>query len=135
MTNLQQNVQRILLGFDPLLEFLNQEVPNYPPYNQFKVSEHKYVLEIAVTGFKPDEIRIEVADNDLVISATPVEKIPDNWTAVYRGLARREFTRRFKLGKDVEVVSANIEHGVLTIELLQHIPEAAKPKSIQINVK
>lgn len=135
MTNLQQNVQRILLGFDSLLEFLNQEVPNYPPYNQFKVAEHKYVLEIAVTGFKPDEIRIEVADNDLVISATPVEKIPDNWTAVYRGLARREFTRRFKLGKDVEVVSANIEHGVLTIELLQHIPEAAKPKSIQINVK
>ncbi len=135
MSNIQSNIQRILLGFDPLFEFLEQDVPQYPPYNQYKISENEYLLEIAVTGFKPADIFIEVTDHDLVVSAKSSEKIPDSWKALYRGLAQRAFERRFKLGDYVEVQCASIEHGVLAIKLVRNVPEAAKPKTIQISIK
>lgn len=105
---------------------------NYPPYNIIKDGQ-KYTIEIAIAGFKRDEIDIEVKENELVVSgkvnSTPSEDAPK---FLHRGIAAREFTRSFILSDDVVVQGADMENGMLYIELEHIIPEAKKPRKIAI---
>ena len=106
---------------------------NYPPYNILKDGDY-YTVEIAVAGFREEDIIIEVKENQLIvqgkISNQPSEDGPQ---FVHRGIAAREFERAFVLSDDVFVNGANLEHGMLSIHLEHIIPEAKKPRKIEIN--
>lgn len=105
---------------------------NYPPYNIIKDGE-KYTIEIAVAGFKKDEVEIEVKENELLINGkvntTPSEDGPK---FIHRGIAAREFSRTFVLSDDVVVNGANMENGMLFVYLEHIIPDAKKPRKISI---
>ena len=105
---------------------------NYPPYNILKDGQN-YTVEIAVAGFKREEIDIEVKENELVVSgrvaAQPSEDGPQY---IHRGIAAREFTRTFVLSDDVVVRGADLQNGMLLIQLEHIIPEAKKPRKIAI---
>jgi molecular chaperone IbpA len=107
-------------------------VTNYPPYNILK-DGNSYTVEIAVAGFREDEIDIEVKENQLVVqgkvTAQPTEDGPK---FVHRGIAAREFERTFVLSDDVVVRHAELNHGMLSIHLEHIIPEAKKPRKIAI---
>ena len=109
-------------------------VTNYPPYNILKDGD-KYTVEIAVAGFREDEIDIEVKENQLVVqgkvSAQPTEDGPK---FIHRGIAAREFERTFVLSDDVVVQGAELKNGMLSIYLEHIIPEAKKPRKIEIGV-
>ena len=106
---------------------------NYPPYNILKDGDY-YTVEIAVAGFREEDIIIEVKDNQLIvqgkISNQPSEDGPQ---FVHRGIAAREFERAFVLSDDVFVNGANLEHGMLSIHLEHIIREAKKPRKIETN--
>ena len=107
---------------------------NYPPYNIIKDGD-KYTVEIAVAGFKQDEIDIEVKENELVVSGK-VTSVPseDGPKFLHRGIAAREFVRTFVLSDDVVVQGADMQNGMLSVYLEHIIPEAKKPRKIVIGV-
>lgn len=105
---------------------------NYPPYNILK-DGNTYTIEIAVAGFKRDEIDIEVKENELVISGKVANSTPETGPQfLHRGIAAREFTRMFVLSDDVVVKGADMENGMLSVKLEHIIPEAKKPRKIEI---
>ena len=133
-------LNRAMIGFDRLFDdvskkFANTAQTNYPPYNVIKTGENDYAIEIAVTGFSKDEILVKVEQEQLVISAVSTKEQPDDDKYLYRGLAARDFTRRFSLADHVEVVDAIIADGLLTVTLKRVLPEALKPRTITINDK
>ena len=107
---------------------------NYPPYNIIKDGD-KYTVEIAVAGFKQDEIDIEVKENELVVSGK-VTSVPseDGPKFLHRGIAAREFVRTFVLSDDVVVQGADMQNGMLSVYLEHIITEAKKPRKIVIGV-
>jgi len=130
------SLNRALVGFDSIFNdfehrFANQLSTNYPPYNIVKRDEDHYEIQIAVAGFRREEIELTTEKNQLQISGN---KIEDSDTAEYlhRGLAARNFERSFTLGQYLEVKSAEIKDGLLLIKLERHLPEALKPKKIEI---
>lgn len=130
-------LNRALIGFDTLFNdiekrFANQIQTNYPPHNVIKHDDDNYSIEIAVSGFNKEEVKIEVADNQLTITGT---RTRDDDTAVeylHRGLASRDFTRVFPLAEHIVVGDATIKNGILTIGLKRILPEALKPRLIDI---
>ena len=126
------------IGFDRMFNQLTKTFANskdcaYPPYNIIHDEEYKYRIEIAVAGFDKDEIEITVEDMVLTIRGEKTEK-PDN-NYVYRGLSNRKFLRKFNLAEYVEVKDATLNNGILTISLEQVLPEAIKPKRIEITAE
>jgi len=106
---------------------------NYPPYNILKDGDH-YTVEIAVAGFREEDISIEVKDTQLIVQGKiDIQPSEDGPQFVHRGIAAREFERTFVLSDDVFVNGANLEHGMLSIQLEHIIPEAKKPRKIEIN--
>lgn len=103
---------------------------NYPPHSIVRVGENEYRLELAVAGFKKDEITVTVQDGNLTIAGKVEEK--DSRKYLYQGLAKRAFTRAFTLGEYVEVASADIVDGILTVELQRVIPDHKKPRVIKL---
>ena len=104
----------------------------YPPYNIKKTGEYAYQIEMALAGFSKDELQVEVADGTLSIKTVPSEKEEGN-DFLHRGIAKRQFSRRFTLSDDVVVKGADLYNGLLTIDLERVIPEEKKPRSIPIN--
>ena len=104
----------------------------YPPYNIKKTGEFAYQIEMALAGFSKDELQVEVADGTLSIKTVPSEKEEDK-DFLHRGIAKRQFSRRFTLSDDVVVKGADLYNGLLTIDLERVIPEEKKPRSIPIN--
>ena len=104
----------------------------YPPYNIKKTGEYAYQIEMALAGFSKDELQVEVADGTLSIKTVPSEKEEDK-DFLHRGIAKRQFSRRFTLSDDVVVKGADLYNGLLTIDLERVIPEEKKPRSIPIN--
>ena len=104
----------------------------YPPYNIKKTGEFAYQIEMALAGFSKDELQVEVADGTLSIKTVPSEKEEGN-DFLHRGIAKRQFSRRFTLSDDVVVKGADLYNGLLTIDLERVIPEEKKPRSIPIN--
>ena len=105
--------------------------PTYPPYNIEKTAEDAYRISIAVAGFTPEELSVEVKEGALIVAA---RKAPDTAekTYLHRGIATRAFERRFALADHVRVTGATHEHGMLHIDLMREVPEAMKPRRIEI---
>ena len=130
---------RSAVGFDRLANLLESAArtsqdTGYPPYNIETTGENAYRIEIAVAGFKPDELNIEVKENLLTVTGrkTANDEGAADRTFLHRGLAERDFERRFQLADYVVVKGAALAHGLLTIELKRELPEALKPRSIEI---
>ncbi|MBT9244623.1 Hsp20 family protein [Gemmobacter fulvus] len=128
---------RATVGFDRVADLvdraLNADVaqPTYPPYNIEKTEENAYRISIAVAGFAPDELNVEVKEGALFVTA---RKATEEGTRnfLHRGIATRAFERRFALADHVRVTGASHEHGMLHIDLLRETPEALKPRRIEI---
>ena len=130
---------RSTVGFDRLANVLDQVMSadvgtnTYPPYNIEKTGEDAYRITIAVAGFAEAELEIEARDGQLVVTgrktATEGETKP---TYLHRGIATRAFERRFQLADHVRAIEATTENGLLHIDLVREVPEALKPRRIEI---
>ena len=127
---------RSAIGFDRLFNLLenNQTQSNggYPPYNVELVDENHYRIAIAVAGFAESELDITAQDNLLVVKgAHQAEETPR--TYLYQGIAERNFERQFQLAENIHVKGASLINGLLYIDLEREVPEANKPRRIEIN--
>ena len=113
-------------------EVNNFDAPSYPPYNIERTGEHEYRITMAVAGFTADELNIEVKNNALTVSGKKAER-EDKQEFLHQGIAARNFERRFQLADHVEVTGAEMENGLLHVDLKREIPEAMKPRTIAIN--
>lgn len=140
-TNTLNALNKALLGFDGLFtdfeqRFVNQINTNYPPYNILKHGKDAYELQVAVTGFSPEEITVEVDQNQLVIKGEKREVDADKDVQyIHRGLASRNFTRVLPLAEHIEVGEARIKNGVLYVALNRIVPEALKPRVLKIKAE
>lgn len=130
--------RRSTVGFDRLFDMLEnsnaaQGQENYPPFDLIRLSDNDYRIELAVAGFKPDEIDITAQQNVLLVTGRKKEEggEKDN-NYIYRGIATRSFERRFALADHIQVKGADLKDGLLAIELVREIPEAMKPRKINI---
>ncbi len=128
---------RSTVGFDRVFNRLDslvgQETKTYPPYNIERTGDDAYRISIAVAGFSNGDIAVETKENSLVVKgAKPVEN-GDKREFLHRGIAERAFELRFQLADYVEVVAANLENGLLHLELKRELPESKKARTIQIN--
>ena len=127
---------RSVVGFDRMAALLEtaatSEGPGYPPYNIARTDENAYRIELAVAGFRPEELNIEVKENRLAISGRKAAN-DEVKTYLHRGLAERNFERRFQLADYVVVTDADLADGLLTVSLKRELPEALKPRRVQIN--
>lgn len=126
---------RSAIGFDRLFQMLDSGFDSdsgYPPYNIERTGENSYRITMAVAGFTPEELKVEAKESTLTVSG---EKKPDETdrTFLHRGIAARNFERRFQLADYVEVFSASFENGLLNIDLKRNIPERMKPRQIAIS--
>jgi molecular chaperone IbpA len=133
-------LNRALLGFDSLFNdfeqrFSNQINNNYPPYNILKHSEDSYEIEIAVTGFSPDEITVEVDRNRLIVKGERQRVDADKSQYLHHGLANRDFTRDWTLAEHMLVGEGRIKNGVLSIQLSRIVPETLKPRVLTIKAE
>jgi len=130
--------RRSTVGFDRLFDMLENSTvggtqENYPPFDLIKLGENDYRIELAVAGFKPDEVDITAQQNVLLVTGRKKEEAEDKGTNyVYRGIATRSFERRFALADHIQVKGADLKDGLLAIELKREIPEAMKPRKINI---
>ena len=128
---------RSAVGFDRLARLVEQAAKadstpqGYPPYNIETTGENAYRIEIAVAGFKPDELSIEVKENLLTVQGRKAAN-DEGKTFLHRGLAERNFERRFQLADYVVVTDAALADGLLSIALKRELPEALKPRRIEI---
>ena len=126
---------RSTVGFDRLFDLLDQahrvEPMNWPPYNIEKTGEDQYRITLAVAGFAPDEIEMIQHQNALLVSGQK-KTSEDNTQYLHRGIATRAFKQTFNLADHVKVTGATLENGLLTVELKREVPEALKPRRIEI---
>ncbi len=127
---------RSAVGFDRLAELLetatkSEAAGGYPPYNIETIGEDAYRVEIAVAGFKPEELSVEVKENLLTVTGRKTAN-DEGKRYLHRGLAERSFERRFQLADYVVVTDAQLVDGLLSISLKRELPEAMKPRTIQI---
>jgi molecular chaperone IbpA len=130
---------RSAVGFDRLATLLESaartgQETGWPPYNIETTGENAYRIEIAVAGFKPDELNIEVKENLLTVTGrkTANDEAGAGRTYLHRGLAERDFERRFQLADYVVVTEAGLDNGLLSVSLKRELPEALKPRRIEI---
>ena len=110
---------------------LNESNTSYPPYNILK-SDNNYTISLAIAGFSKDEIDVSLQENEIVIKG--VAKDQDNKIQfLHRGIAGRNFERKFRLADTIKVSNASYEDGLLNIYLEREIPEHQKPRKIEIN--
>ncbi|HKG75447.1 MAG TPA: Hsp20 family protein [Aestuariivirgaceae bacterium] len=130
---------RSTIGFDRFARMLDDmsafEAPTYPPYNIERVGDDEYRITMAVAGFGPDDLIIELNQNTLTISGKKSDRSENGGEVLHQGIASRAFERRFQLADFVEVRGADLENGLLHVTLKREIPEAMKPRTIPINGK
>ena len=133
------NINRYAIGFDHLMDHLvslhsnnNLTTNEYPPYDIIKEGESNYKIELAVAGFKKDELSIQLKENTLTIKGETNSK-NSNGEYLHKNIARRSFSKGFSLADNIEIGSASFEDGVLSVHLTQNIPEEQKPKEIVIH--
>lgn len=129
---------RSAVGFDRLFTMLEAaskvEGQGYPPYNIEGLGENQYRIELAVAGFRPEELNIEAKENVLVVTGRKAANdAGDDRKFLHRGLAERDFERRFQLADYVVVTEAKLENGLLQIGLERQLPEALKARTIPIS--
>jgi molecular chaperone IbpA len=128
---------RSTVGFDRLFTMLDglgqpEQAQTYPPYNIERTGETTYRISMAVAGFDESELTIEAREHTLTVKGEKSEDKGEGSEFLYRGIAKRAFERRFQLADYVEVRAASLKNGLLHIDLVREIPEAAKPRKIAI---
>jgi molecular chaperone IbpA len=118
--------------FDDLQRFATQSSTNYPPHNVIKTGENTVLIEVAVAGFAEGEVDLQVNKNMLTIKGEQQQTKDTEWEYLHRGISSRDFTHSFTLADHVEVKSASITNGILSVYLERQVPEEARPKSIAI---
>jgi len=134
------SIHKFAVGFDTMFDELlrasnQQNQQNYPPYNVIKHDDNKFVIELAVAGFREGDINVTVDRNLLTISGEKIESLEElekNVEYLHRGISSRSFVRTFTLADHVEVSGADVSNGILAITLERQIPEELKPKKIAI---
>lgn len=127
---------RSTIGYDRLMQLADtatrfESGDGYPPYNIESTGENAYRLTMAVAGFAADEIDVTVKENALLVTGRS-KKEDEKKTYLYRGIARRAFERRFQVADHIKVVGASLDNGLLHVDLAREIPEAMKPRKIEI---
>jgi molecular chaperone IbpA len=129
---------RSTVGFDRLFNLLDSTMgaaepaqANWPPYNIERLGEDQYRITMAVAGFTPDEIELVQQENALVVAGRKHPE-PEGVQVLHRGIANRAFRQTFNLADYVKVSGASLENGLLTVELRREVPEAMKPRRIEI---
>jgi len=127
---------RSTVGFDRLFDLLDQNaqiepMTNWPPYNIEKLGDDQYVITMAIAGFSPDEVEITQKENVLLVSGHR-KGSEEGKQYLHRGIATRTFKQTFNLADHVKVTTASLENGLLTIALKREVPEALKPRRIEI---
>ena len=130
---------RSSVGFDRMFDLLDSATSetvnqSYPPYNIEKTGDDAYRISIAVAGFNQDELDVEVHNNTLKVSGQKANRDPEG-EYLHRGIATRNFERKFELADHVIVSGAGVENGLLYIDLSREVPEALKPRKIEITKK
>ena len=130
---------RSTIGFDRLHDLFDaatngQEQVAYPPYNIEKLGEDDYTITMAVAGFGEEDIEI-TAHNNLLIVTGRIAEDKNERVYLHKGIANRAFERKFSLADHVKVKDAQLTHGLLTVQLVREVPEAAKPRQVAINGK
>ncbi|KIC37766.1 Hsp20 family protein [Leisingera sp. ANG-M7] len=131
-------LHRATIGFDQIASLMDRALSadaaqsSYPPYNIEKTDADSYRISIAVAGFSDEDLNVEVKENALVVSAKKADD-GDGRTFLHRGIATRAFERRFTLADHVHVTGASHENGMLHIDLHREVPEALKPRRIEIS--
>lgn len=129
---------RSTIGFDRLFSMLDsmngsEQAPSYPPYNIERTGENAYRISMAVAGFSENDLTIETKEHALTVRGEKSEDDREEGREVlFQGIASRAFERRFQLADHVEVRAAQLENGLLHIDLVREIPEAMKPRRIEI---
>ena len=131
-TTALQQLNRALIGFDRLLSTNGVTNQSYPPYNVIKRDDDHYEIEIAVAGFTRSEIEVEVDKNQLIIRGERKREENEDVEYLHRGLAFRSFEKSLTLGEYMQVGDASIMDGVLRIAITRIVPEALKPRKIQV---
>ena len=130
-------LHRATIGFDQIADIMDRLLASdvnqqtYPPYNIEKTDADSYRISIAVAGFSDSDLTVEVKDHSLVVSGRKAEDDKER-TYLHRGIATRAFERRFHLADHVYVKGASHENGMLHIDLEREVPEALKPRRIEI---
>ncbi len=126
---------RSAIGFDRMARMLDAAAtdskPSYPPYNVELVEENRYRISMAVAGFSQDDLEITSEQNTLTVAGKQADSAERKY--LYQGIAERNFERKFQLDEHVHVIDARLENGLLHIELEREIPEAMKPRKIEIS--
>lgn len=132
--------RRSTVGFDRLFDLLENASrvgggDNYPPFNIERRGDDAYRITLAVAGFKPADLEITAQQNLLVIQGRKNEEAHEAGQLLHVGIAQRAFERRFELADFVRVDNANLEDGLLVIDLVREVPEAMKPKKVAIGTQ
>ena len=128
---------RATVGFDRVADLMDRVLssdvtqPSYPPYNTERTDENTYRISLAVAGFTEAELSVEVKEHSLVVAAKKADENSET-TFLHRGIATRAFERRFQLADHIRVTGATHENGMLHIDLVRELPEALKPRRIEI---
>ncbi|MBP1806077.1 Hsp20 family protein [Rubellimicrobium aerolatum] len=132
---------RATVGFDQIADLMDRlltqdaSATNYPPYNIEKLADGGWRISIAVAGFSSDELSAEVRENALIVTARKADDangVESGRKFLHRGIATRAFERRFHLADHVKVTGASHGNGMLHIDLVKEVPEALKPRRIEI---
>ena len=136
MTFITTPFMRSFVGFDSLFDELQKvsdsKENSYPAFNIEKTGEYTYEISLALAGFNENEIDINLNQSILIIKGKSLENV-NNKNYLHKGIAKRAFTKQFRLAENVEVNDANFENGILTIKLTKIIPDEEKPRQIKIN--
>lgn len=128
---------RATVGFDQIADLMDRVLTNeaphnsYPPYNIEKTDDDAYRISIAVAGFSEADLNVEVRENALIVTAKKADDTTDR-KYLHRGIATRAFERRFHLADHVRVTGASHADGMLHIDLAREVPEALKPRRVEI---
>ncbi|MFY2823303.1 Hsp20 family protein [Ruegeria sp. MALMAid1280] len=131
-------LHRATIGFDQIADMMDRVLtndvaqPSYPPYNIEKTDVDTYRISVAVAGFSEQDLSVEVKENALIVAGKKAAEDKER-SYLHRGIATRAFERRFALADHVRVTGASHENGMLNIDLKREVPEALKPRRIEIS--
>ncbi|NBX10252.1 MAG: heat-shock protein, partial [Marivivens sp.] len=129
---------RATVGFDQIADLMDRVMStettqtSYPPYNIEKTGEQAWRISLAVAGFSDDDLTVELRENALLVSGRKPEEDGER-AYLHRGIANRAFDRRFHLADHVRVTGASHQNGMLHVDLVREVPEALKPRRIEIS--
>ena len=132
LPDLMKRLTRSTIGSDAWFASDNFTIDNYPPYNLERFLDDSYRLSFAVAGFSREDLTITVKENTLIIQGTRVDQVEAEDQFIHRGIGLRDFTRTFKLDRDVEVESSRLEHGLLVVVLRRK--QAAEDAGVTIQI-